>query len=39
MNKSELIVILKSIYIWTPKTSITARNKLSELIQHLGGAV
>jgi hypothetical protein len=39
MNKTELIMILKSIYSWTPKTSITARNKLAELIQHLGGVV
>lgn len=39
MNQQELVRILKSIYIWIPQTSVTAREKLAELIRHLGGAV
>ena len=39
MNQQELVVVLKSIYVWIPKSSTTARHKLAELIQGLGGKV
>ena len=36
MNQDELVRVLKSIRVWTLEGS-TARNKLTELIQRLGG--
>jgi hypothetical protein len=39
MKQHELIAVLKSIYVWTPQTSTTARQKIAELIRHLGGVV
>lgn len=39
MTQNDLVALLKSIYIWIPQTSITAREKLAELIRHLGGKI
>ncbi len=39
MNQNDLVRILKSIYVWIPQSSVTAREKLAELIRHLGGVV
>lgn len=37
MNQAELIARLKNIYVFIPKSSVTARQKVAELIQLLGG--
>ena len=39
MNQAELVARLKNIYVFIPYTSMTARQKLAELIQQLGGVV
>jgi hypothetical protein len=39
MNQNDLVRILKSIYVWIPQTSVTARQKMADLIRHLGGVV
>ena len=39
MNQQELVVVLKSIYVWIPISSTTARNKMAELIRGLGGVL
>ncbi len=39
MNQNELVSMLKSIYVWIPQSAVTARQKLADLIRHLGGVV
>jgi hypothetical protein len=39
MNQAELLARLKNIYVWIPYSSVTARQKVAELIQMLGGVV
>lgn len=39
MNQAELIARLKNIYVFIPASSVTARQKVYELIQLLGGVV
>lgn len=39
MNPNELIARLKTIYIWIPQSSTTAREKVAELIRQFGGVV
>jgi len=39
MNQHDLVKILKSIYVWIPQSSVTAREKMAELIRNLGGVV
>ena len=39
MNQAELIAKLKNIYVFIPYSSVTARQKVAELIQLLGGSV
>lgn len=37
MNQAELIARLKNIYVFIPNSSVTARQKVAELITILGG--
>jgi hypothetical protein len=39
MNQIELIARLKNIYVFIPVSSVTARQKVAELIGMLGGVV
>lgn len=39
MTQEELIARLVSIYVWIPKSSTTAREKVAELIRMVGGRV
>lgn len=39
MNQNELVVRLRNIYVFIPKNSVTARQKVAELIQQMGGIV
>jgi hypothetical protein len=39
MNQEQLIAHLKNIYVWIPKSSTTARQKVADLIRALGGVV
>ena len=39
MNQQELIARLQNIYVWSPKSSITLRDKIAELIRMVGGRV
>jgi hypothetical protein len=39
MPIEELIARLKSVYVFIPKSSTTARQKVAELIQQFGGVV
>jgi len=39
MNQNDLIARLKNIYVFIPSGSVTARQKVAELIQQLGGVV
>lgn len=37
MNQAELIARLRNVYVFIPYSSVTARQKVAELIQLLGG--
>ena len=39
MNQAELVARLRNIYVFIPYSSATARQKVAELIQMLGGNV
>ena len=39
MTQQELIARLQNIYVWCPKSSITLREKIAELIRMVGGRV
>ena len=39
MTQQDLIVRLQNIYVWAPKSSITLREKIAELIRMVGGRV
>ena len=39
MTQQELIERLQNIYVWSPKSSITLREKIAELIRLVGGRV
>ena len=39
MTQQELIARLQNLYVWAPKSSITLREKIAELIRMVGGKV
>ena len=39
MNQAELVARLRNVYVFIPYSSVTARQKVAELIRMLGGNV